>query len=79
MKPIELPINAILNHSESGDILFDPFAGSGTCLIAAEQTGRTAHCMELTEIYTDVIVSRYCKFTGTNQIKRNGIAISWEL
>ena len=50
--------------SESGGLIYDPFAGSGTTLIAAEQTGRTAHLCEIDPHYCDVIKTRYEDFTG---------------
>jgi DNA modification methylase len=64
MKPTELPRRAIANSSVVGDIVLDPFGGSGSTLIAAEQTGRRAFLMELDALYADVIVQRWKKFTG---------------
>ena len=76
MKPVELYVNALLNNSESGDIAIDPFAGSGTMVIACEQTGRKARVIELTENYTDVIVQRWVNFTG-GEVILNGKKIKW--
>ena len=64
MKPVELPVCAILNHSDKGDIVGDPFLGSGTTMIAAEMTGRICCGMEISPNYCDVIVDRWEKFTG---------------
>src|SRR5262249_53807005 len=64
MKPVELVRRAIQNSSRAGDRVLDPFGGSGTTLIAAEQTGRNAFLMELDPLYCDVIVQRFEKFTG---------------
>lgn len=66
MKPIELVAKAIQNSSCKGDIVLDLFGGSGSTLIAADQTGRTCHAMELDPKYCDVIVKRYIEHTGTD-------------
>ena len=64
MKPIELVARAIGNSSNKGDIVLDLFGGSGSTLIACEQTGRKCRMMELDPRYCDVIVDRWQKFTG---------------
>ena len=64
MKPIELVCRALQNSSLVGDGVIDPFGGSGSTLIAAEQTGRKAYLMEMDELYCDVIVNRWEQFTG---------------
>jgi DNA modification methylase len=64
MKPIELCAKAINNSSRSDDIVLDPFGGSGSTLIAAEQTGRTCYTMELDPVYCDVIIRRWEELTG---------------
>lgn len=64
-KPVELAVRAMQFSSEPGDNLLDLFGGSGSTLIAAEQTGRKAFLMELDTLYCDVIVQRYEQFTGT--------------
>ena len=69
MKPIELVANAIQNSSEEGDVILDAFGGSGTTLIASEQTGRKAYLMEYDEHYCDVIIARWEKFTGKTAVK----------
>lgn len=74
MKPIKLIAYLIQNSSKQGDIVFDAFLGSGTTLIAAEQTGRVCYGIELSPSYCDVIVSRWCKLTG-KKAKRNGVEI----
>ena len=71
MKPIELVANAIQNSSEEGDLILDAFGGSGTTLIASEQTGRKAYLMEYDEQYCDVIIARWEKFTGKQATKIN--------
>jgi DNA modification methylase len=59
MKPVPLIVRAIENSSQPGDVVLDTFAGAGSTLIAAEQTGRTACVMELDPHYCDVIRARY--------------------
>ncbi len=71
MKPVSLVERAIHNSSRKGDLVFDPFGGSGTTLIAAENTGRKAALAELDPKYVDVIVERWQKFTG-QQAKLDG-------
>ncbi|MCE2646799.1 MAG: site-specific DNA-methyltransferase [Burkholderiaceae bacterium] len=59
MKPVELVERAIRNSSRSGNLVLDPFGGSGTTLIAAEKSGRLARLIELDPKYVDVIVRRW--------------------
>ena len=59
MKPVALVVNAILDGSKAGDAVLDLFGGSGTTLIAAEQTGRKCYMMELDPHYVDVIIARW--------------------
>ena len=77
-KPVECMMRPIVNNTSSGQAVCDPFLGSGTTLIAAEQTGRSCFGMELEPKYCDVIVSRYVKFTGNNKVKLNGKMIEWQ-
>jgi DNA modification methylase len=63
-KPVELAARAKQYSSRPGENVLDLFGGSGSTLIAAEQTGRKAFLMELDPPYCDVIVERYEKFTG---------------
>ena len=64
MKPVALVERAIRNSSKSRDIVLDLFGGSGTTLIAAEQSGRRARLIELDPKYVDVIVTRWQSLTG---------------
>ena len=64
MKPVELVLKAIHNSSKAGDIVYDPFGGSGSTLIAAEKSGRAARLVELDNKYVDVIVKRWQQYTG---------------
>ena len=69
MKPVKLLARLIANSSRKGWILLDPFAGSGSTLIAAELTGRTARVNEMDPRYADVIVRRYVMTTGKTDIR----------
>lgn len=63
-KPVECMRRPILNNSTSGDLIYEPFSGSGSTIIAAETTGRTCLAMELDPRYCDVAVERWQSFTG---------------
>lgn len=63
-KPVELARRAIENSSLPGDIVLDPFVGSGTTLVAAELTGRRCHAVELDPRWCDVVVGRWERLTG---------------
>jgi DNA modification methylase len=63
-KPVELATRALEYSSRPGEHVLDLFAGSGSTLIAAEQTGRRAYLLELDPLYCDVIITRYEQFTG---------------
>jgi DNA modification methylase len=67
-KPVELAVRAMQYSSQVGENVLDLFGGSGSTLIAAEQTGRKAFLMELDPPYCDVIVQRWEKFTGKKAI-----------
>ena len=64
MKPVELFEYQMLNNTKGSDLVLDSFAGSGTTAIACEKHGRNARLMELDPKYCDVIVKRWCEFTG---------------
>jgi DNA modification methylase len=64
MKPVELVSRAIVNSSKPGDMVLDPFGGSGSTLIACEAEGRVCRIAELDPRYVDVIVERWETFTG---------------
>jgi DNA modification methylase len=68
MKPVELVERAISNSSRSGDVVLDPFGGSGTTLIAAERTGRRARLIEIDPKYVDVIVTRWQEYSGRDAV-----------
>ncbi len=64
VKPVALMADLILDSSAEGDVILDPFGGSGTTLIAAERTARTACLVEIDPRYVDVIVKRFEAATG---------------
>jgi len=64
VKPVALVADAIMDCSARGDLVLDPFLGSGTTVIASERTGRVCHGMELDPIYVDTLVRRWERFTG---------------
>jgi len=68
MKPVELCARAIENSSAPGDTIFDPFLGSGTTLIAAQQTGRVCYGIEIEPRYVDVTIRRWQQMTGEHAI-----------
>jgi DNA modification methylase len=81
-KPIKLVADAILDCSNPYDIILDVFLGSGTTLIAAEQTNRTCFGIEMEPNYVDLSILRYIRFMRSHKqpltIKRNGIELTSE-
>lgn len=75
MKPVPLLAYPIANSSMSNTLVLDPFGGSGSTLIACEQTDRSCFTIELDEKYCDVIVKRYIEQVGTSEnvsVERDG-------
>ena len=66
-KPLGLIQRAIRNSSKPGQIVLDPFAGSGSTVIAAEREGRTARAIELDPKYIDIIIRRYAALGGPDE------------
>ena len=64
MKPVELFRRPILYHTKPGELIYEPFSGSGTALIAAEMTSRRCHAIELSPAFVDVAVERWQRFSG---------------
>lgn len=80
MKPIPLIAYPIQNSSMSNCVVLDPFGGSGSTLIACEQTNRICHTIELDEKFCDVIVKRYIEQVGTSEnvyVMRDGQKIPY--
>lgn len=69
-KPVACMQRPIENNSNKGQIVYDPFLGSGTTVIAAENTGRVCYGVELNPKYCDVIVKRWENYTGKRAEKQ---------
>jgi DNA modification methylase len=77
IKPVELVADAILDCTARREIVLDPFAGSGTTVLAAERTGRTCYGIELEPGYVDTIVRRWQAFTGqTAVLESTGVSFN---
>jgi len=72
MKPLELITRSITNSSRSNDIVLDAFAGSGSTLLACEQTKRRARVIEVDPKYADVIINRWETLSGGEAVLLNG-------
>lgn len=70
--PVELPAEYIKSMPDKGDVIIEPFGGSGTTLMACEQLGRKCRIMELEPKYVDVIIKRWEDFTGQKAVLLNG-------
>jgi DNA modification methylase len=68
VKPVALVADAIRDCSRRGEIIFDPFMGSGTTILAAEKVGRRAYGLEIDPLYVDVAVKRWQDFTKRDAI-----------
>ena len=80
MKPIPLLAYPIMNYSMTNSVVLDPFGGSGSTLIACEQTDRTCYTVELDEKFCDVIVKRYIEQVGTPDgvsVQRDGLTYKY--
>lgn len=81
MKPIPLLAYPIQNSSSTNSIVVDPFGGSGSTLIACEQTDRICYTIELDEKFCDVIVNRYIEQVGSDSdvsVLRNGVTLTYK-
>lgn len=81
MKPIALLAYPIMNSSMTNTLVLDPFGGSGSTLIACEQSERTCYTVELDEKYCDVIVKRYIEQAGSAEgvtVFRDGITLRFD-
>ena len=75
VKPVALVADAIRDCSHRGGFIVDPFAGSGTSVIAAERTGRKARVIEIDTAYCDLIIRRWQDYTGKHAIHaKSGIS-----
>jgi DNA modification methylase len=57
--PVALPQHVLETYSDAGELVFEPFCGSGTTLLAAERSGRVARALEIAPAYVDVTVKRF--------------------
>jgi site-specific DNA-methyltransferase (adenine-specific) len=71
-KPVPLVAKLISDGTPQTGVVYDPFAGSGTTLIAAEQLGRTCYAMEIEPRYCDVIIERWQNLTGQKAVREDG-------
>ena len=71
-KPVALFAHLVANSCPCDGLVLDPFAGSGTALLASEQLGRTARLLELDPRYCDVIVRRFEAATGQKAVRGPG-------
>ena len=63
-KPVELMRRPILNHTKRGEVIYDPFLGSGTTLVGVEANGRVCYGLEIDPKYCDVIIQRWQDLSG---------------
>ncbi len=68
-QPMVLFETPIRNHLQPGQGVYDPFAGSGTVLVAAERTGTAAFAMEIDPVYVDVLMARRERFSGQTAVR----------
>lgn len=68
MKPVELVVNALMNNSDMGDIVFDAYLGSGTTVLAGESTNRRARAVEISPAYVAVAIQRWHVATGKEPV-----------
>lgn len=77
VKPVRMIADAILDVSKRGDIVLDPFLGSGTTLLAAERVGRVCYAMELDPLYVDTAIRRWQMVTGMDAVSSvNGMSFT---
>ena len=72
MKPVELMAYLIKNSTKAGEIVLDPFVGSGTTMVASHQLSRKCYAMELDPKYCQVVIDRMLKLDPSLQVKING-------
>ena len=75
-KPVALVADAILDVSKRGDLVIDPFIGSGTTIIAAERVGRIAYGIELDPLYIDATIRRFEQLTGQIAVHQDGMTFA---
>jgi DNA modification methylase len=78
-KPVELITYAMVNSSKAGDVVLDPFGGSGSVIIAAEKSDRVGYSIELDPTFVDIIVQRYVDYTKGGSVTKNGQPDEWNV
>jgi DNA modification methylase len=73
VKPVQLVADAILDSTRRGDVVLDPFLGSGSTLIAAEKVGRRCRGIELDPLYIDTIIRRWQRWSGEKAVRADGV------
>lgn len=73
MKPVALFAKAMTNSTTVGSEVYDPFLGSGTSIIAAEQLGRRCYGLEIGPEYCDVTIQRWQQLTGKQATREDGV------
>lgn len=74
VKPVRLVADAILDSTYRGDIVLDPFLGSGTTILAAERTGRRGFGIELDPVHVDTAIRRWERMTGQKAVNQDGLS-----
>ncbi len=74
VKPVRLVADAILDSTHQGDIVLDPFLGSGTTILAAERTGRRGFGIELDPVHVDTAIRRWERMTGQKAVNQDGLS-----
>ena len=77
MKPVDLIEYNVLNNTKGKDVVLDLFLGSGTTMIACENSGRRCFGIELDPRYAQVIVQRWCEYTNSESVTINGESVAW--
>ena len=76
MFPVDFPLKYIESMTSIGDVVYEPFGGSGSTLIACEKTGRACRMMELDPYYCTVILRRFAEFSGEDPVRSDGVKFS---
>ena len=76
-KPVELFRRPVEWHTRAGGVVFEPFSGSGTSIIAAEMTGRRCFALEISPAFVDVACRRYQEHTGIAPRRESGEQVDW--
>ena len=75
-KPVDLIETMVANSSLPGEVLYEPFCGSGTALIACQKLWRKCRAMELDPHFCDVSLQRWSDYTGLDPVREDGVKFS---